>query len=188
MTAGFALSLALGIGIVAGLRSLSAPAVVAWAAHVGWISLHSSPLAFIGTKWAVGIFTVLALVELILDQLPGTPARTAAVGLSTRIVTGALSGACLAVAGGATPWLGAAAGAVGAIAGRRIRRVITRVGLVRALRVPDFASSQFRKIWSQSDSEYSWFLDFKNCDPPRGLDIQGFAQGGTEMTQPRRQR
>jgi uncharacterized membrane protein len=90
-----------------------------------------------GTTWAVGVFTVLALVELILDQLPGTPARTAAVGLSTRIVTGVLSGACLAVAGGATPWLGAVAGAIGAIAGA-FGGYHARVGLVRALRVPDF--------------------------------------------------
>ncbi len=137
MNAGFALLLALSIGIVAGLRSLSAPAVVAWAAHLGWINLHSSPLAFMGTKWAVGIFTLLALVELIVDQLPGTPARTAAVGLSARIVTGALSGACLAVAGGATPWLGAPAGAAGALAGA-FGGYHARAGLVPALRVPDF--------------------------------------------------
>ena len=70
MNAGFVLLLALGIGIVAGLRSLSAPAVVAWAALVGWINLHSSRLAFMGTKWAVGIFTVLALVELIARPTP----------------------------------------------------------------------------------------------------------------------
>ena len=137
MNAGFALLLALSMGIVAGLRSLSAPAVVAWAAHLGWINLHGSPSAFMGTTWALGIFTVLALVELILDLLPGTPPRTAAVGLSARIVTGALSGACLAVAGGATPWLGAPAGAVGAIAGA-FGGYNARAGLVRALRVPDF--------------------------------------------------
>src|SRR2546430_9161611 len=29
-------AVALGIGIVAGLRALTAPAVVAWAAHLGW--------------------------------------------------------------------------------------------------------------------------------------------------------
>src|SRR5258705_3013994 len=117
MNAGFTLLLALGIGFVAGLRSLLAPAVVAWAAHLGWINLHGSPLAFMGTKWALGIFTVLALVELILDKLPGTPSRTAAPGLIARIVTGGLSGACLGLAGGATPWLGALAGAGGGISG-----------------------------------------------------------------------
>lgn len=138
MGSGFVVFLALGIGIVAGLRSLTAPAVVAWAAHIGWINLHNSPLAFMGSVWAVTIITVLALVEFVADQLPSTPARTAAVGLSARIVTGALTGACLAIAGGATSWLGALAGVAGGIAGA-FGGYQARVGLVRALRVPDFA-------------------------------------------------
>ena len=138
MNSTFALWLAFGIGVVAGLRSLTAPAVVAWAAHLGWINLHNSPLSFMGSKWTVGIFTVLALVELVADQLPGTPARTAPVGLSARIVTGGLCGACLAVAGGATLLVGAVAGAIGGIAGA-FAGYRTRVGLVRSLRVPDVA-------------------------------------------------
>ncbi len=136
MTSTFALLLAFGIGVVAGLRSLTAPAVVAWAAHLGWINLHGSPLTFMGSTWSVGIFTVLALVELVADQLPSTPARTAAVGLSARIVTGGLCGACLAVAGGAAPLIGALAGAIGSIAGA-FGGYHARVGLVRSLRVPD---------------------------------------------------
>jgi len=138
MNSGFVLLLAFGIGIVAGLRSLTAPAVVALAAHLGWIHLAGSPLAFMGSKWTVAVFTVLALVELVADQLPGTPARTAAVGLSARIVTGALSGASLAAAGGAGLWVGALAGAIGGIVGA-FGGYQARVGLVRALRVPDFA-------------------------------------------------
>jgi len=139
MNSGFVvLLLALGIGLVAGLRSLTAPAVVAWAAHIGWINLHGSPLGFMGSVWAVGVFIVLALVELVADQLPNTPSRTAPVGLSVRIVTGALSGACLAIAGGAAPWLGALAGSCGGIGGA-FAGYQARVGLVRALRVPDFA-------------------------------------------------
>ena len=130
--------LALGIGIVAGLRSLTAPAVVAWAADIGWINLHSSSLAFMASIWTVGIFTVLALFEFVADQLPSTPPRTAAVGLSARIVTGALTGACLAVAGGAMIWLGALAGAIGGVAGA-FGGYHARVGLVRLLHVPDFA-------------------------------------------------
>jgi uncharacterized membrane protein len=138
MNTGFVLALALGIGVVAGLRSLTAPAVVAWAAHWGWINLHGSPLAFIGSGWAVGIFTVLALVELVADQLPNTPSRTAPVGLSARVVTGALCGACLAIAGGAAVWLGAAAGAIGGIAGA-FGGYQARVGLVKSLGVADYA-------------------------------------------------
>lgn len=138
MTSEFVLLLTLGIGFVAGLRSLTAPAVVAWAAHLGWINVHGSPLAFMASAWAVGIFTLLAFVELVADQLPNTPSRTASVGLSARIVTGALSGACLAVGGVATLWIGALAGAFGGIAGA-FGGYQARVGLVRALRVPDFA-------------------------------------------------
>jgi uncharacterized membrane protein len=45
--------LGVGIGIVAALRSLTAPAVVAWGAHVGWLNIHGSPLAFVGSTTAV---------------------------------------------------------------------------------------------------------------------------------------
>ena len=131
------LLLAFGIGVVAGLRSLTAPAVVAWAARLGWINLHNSPLAFMGSKWTVVILTALAVVEFIGDQLPSTPPRTGAVGLSARIVTGALTGACLAVAGSAGLWWGAIAGIVGAVAGA-FGGYCARVWLVRSLRVPDF--------------------------------------------------
>src|SRR5258708_21903700 len=116
MTSGLALLLALCIGLVAGLRSLTAPAVVAWAAHLGWINLRDSPLAFMASPWAVGVFTILALGELVADQLPSTPARTAPVGLSARIVTGALAGAGPGHARGAAPWGAGFAGAVRGLA------------------------------------------------------------------------
>jgi uncharacterized membrane protein len=138
MSSGVLVLLALGIGFVAGLRSLTAPAIVAWAAYLGWINLHGSPLAFVGTLWAVVIFTVLAVVELVADQLPNTPARTAPVGLSARVVTGALSGVCVAVAGGGALWLGAVAGAIGGVAGA-FGGYQARVGLVRSLGVADYA-------------------------------------------------
>ncbi len=138
MNSGFALLLVFGIGVVTGLRSMTAPAVVAWAARLGWISLHGSPLAFMGSAWAVGIFTLGALGEFVADQLPTTPPRTAALGLTARIVIGLLTGACLGVAGGASYWLGALIGAIGAIAGA-FGGYQARVRLVRGLHVPDAA-------------------------------------------------
>src|SRR5947209_15714853 len=42
------LLLAFLIGVVAGLRSLTAPAAVAWAAHRNWINLHNTALSFMG--------------------------------------------------------------------------------------------------------------------------------------------
>lgn len=137
MNPGFVLALAFGIGVVAGLRSLTAPAVVAWAAHLGWLKLAGSPLVFVGSKWAVAIFTLGALAEFVSDQLPNTAARTAPSGLSARIVMGLLTGACLGAAGGASPWLTAVVGAIGALAGA-FGGYHARVGLVRALGVKDF--------------------------------------------------
>lgn len=61
MNSGFALFLAFGIGVIAGLRSMTAPAIVAWAAHLGWINLSGSHLAFMRSAWAVGIFTLGAI-------------------------------------------------------------------------------------------------------------------------------
>jgi uncharacterized membrane protein len=138
MSTGFALMLAFGIGVVAGLRSLTAPAVVAWAAHLGWLDLSGSPLAFMGSVWAVVIFTLAALAEFVADLLPSTPPRTAGLGLSARILMGLLTGACLGIAGNASPWLAAALGAAGAIAGA-FGGFRARVGLVRALHARDFA-------------------------------------------------
>jgi uncharacterized membrane protein len=118
--------LALGIGIVTGLRSLTAPAVVAWSAHLNWLNLHGSPLAFIGSTTAVAILSVLAIGELIADKLPMIPKRTAPAPLMARVVTGALCGACLCAAAGksllAGTLLGGIGGVVGAFLGYGIRR------------------------------------------------------------------
>ncbi|HTR68378.1 MAG TPA: DUF4126 family protein [Terriglobales bacterium] len=138
MSPALAFSLAFGIGVVAGLRSLTAPAVVAWAAHLGWMPLQGTPMAFMGSIWAVGIFTVLALIELVTDQLPSTPSRLAAVPLTARIIMGLLTGACVGAAGGASLWLASLIGAVGAIAGA-YGGYRARVGLVKGLHTPDFA-------------------------------------------------
>jgi uncharacterized membrane protein len=93
----FVFLLALGIGIVAGLRSLLAPAVIAWAAHFDLLILHASP-----------------------------PKRTALAPLLARILLGALSGASLCAATGksllAGALLGGIGGVIGAFVGYEIRR------------------------------------------------------------------
>ncbi len=109
--------LALLIGIVAGLRALTAPAAVSWAAHLGWLSLQGTPLAFMGATVTPYIFTVLAIVELITDQLPKTPSRKVPPQFGARIVSGALCGACIgAPAGGAVIGTLGGAAARGALA------------------------------------------------------------------------
>ena len=108
--------LALLIGVIAGLRAMTAPALVSWAAHLGWLDLNGTWLAFFGSVWARGIFTLLALVELVTDQLPTTPSRTVPVQFGTRLITGGLAGAAIGADSGM--WVGGlVAGIVGAIIG-----------------------------------------------------------------------
>lgn len=124
------LGLAFAIGVVAGLRSFTAPAAVCWAAHLGWLHLDGSKLAFLGTTTAVYISSALALVELVLDKQPWIGARTKPGPLIFRLITGGLSGAALGSTLGAI--LGGVGALVGAFGGYQARRRI-----VSNLKVPD---------------------------------------------------
>jgi uncharacterized membrane protein len=108
--------LAFLIGIAAGLRSMTAPAAVSWAARLGWLHLENTWLAFLGFAATPYILSALAIGELIADKLPKTPSRKSPMGFIARIVSGALCGAAV----GATRQAligGLMAGALGAIAG-----------------------------------------------------------------------
>jgi uncharacterized membrane protein len=88
------------LGFVDGLRSLTAPAIVCWAARLGWLHFAGTKFAFIDHRSTLMVFTLLAIIELVVDKLPNTPARTAPVGLIARIVLGGASGLAATV----TPW------------------------------------------------------------------------------------
>jgi uncharacterized membrane protein len=104
------------IGAIAGLRAMTAPAVVSWAARIGWLHAEDTWLAFFGFAATPYIFSVLAVGELIADKLPNTPSRKAPPGFIARIVTGGLSGAVVGGSGGS--WiLGLICGVAGAVAG-----------------------------------------------------------------------
>ena len=108
--------LALLAGILAGSRALTAPAAVSWAARLGSLNLDGSWLAFMGYAWTPWIFTLLAVVEMVTDQLPSTPSRKVPMQFGARIVSGALSGATIGVSGGS--WIvGLIAGVIGAVIG-----------------------------------------------------------------------
>jgi uncharacterized membrane protein len=104
------------LGAVAGLRTMTAPAAVSWAARLGWLKVAGTPLAFMGLKYTPVILTALALGEYVGDKLPQTPSRKAPLPFIARIVSGSLVGATVGVASGSlVP--GLLAGAVGAVAG-----------------------------------------------------------------------
>src|SRR5262245_28406339 len=91
-------------------------AAVSWAARSGWLDLSRSPVAFLGYQWTPWIFTVLAVAELITDQLPTTASRTVPVQFGTRILMGGLCGAAIGVRGDALV-SGLIAGVAGSIIG-----------------------------------------------------------------------
>ncbi|XKM44018.1 DUF4126 domain-containing protein (plasmid) [Rhizobium ruizarguesonis] len=110
------LLLALLIGVIAGLRAMTAPAAVAWGAALGWFDVSQTPLAFTGYQWTPWIFTLLAVVELITDQLPSTPSRKVPVQFGARIVMGALAGATIGAANSLL-FGGLIVGVIGAVIG-----------------------------------------------------------------------
>jgi len=124
------------IGAVAGLRTMTAPAFVAWAARLGRLRLDGTLLAFLGLPVTAWVFTALALGELVADKLPSTPARTKPGPFVGRIVSGAMSGGAIAAGSGGSLAAGAALGAVGAVVGTLVG-YNARVRLVPALKVPD---------------------------------------------------
>ncbi len=128
---------AFAIGFVCGLRALTAPAVVAWAARRNWIDLANTPLHFMGSTAAVTVFTLLAIGELIADQLPSAPNRTDLSGLLPRILLGALCGACILAPQSQSILIGSIVGATGAVAGA-FGGFQARTRLVKNLKIPDF--------------------------------------------------
>ena len=108
--------LALLAGIVAGSRVFTSIAAVSWAARLGALNLGDSWLAFMGYAWTPWIFTLLAIVEMVGDQLPSTPSRKVPMQFGARLVGGALSGATIGAAAGS--WIiGLIAGVIGAVIG-----------------------------------------------------------------------
>jgi uncharacterized membrane protein len=110
------LLLSLCIGIVAGMRTMMAPAAISWAARLNWLNLAPTGLAFLGYAFTPWILTGLALGELVTDQLPTTPSRRVPVQFGARVLTGGLSGAAIG-AGNGQLFGGLVAGVIGAVIG-----------------------------------------------------------------------
>jgi uncharacterized membrane protein len=104
------------IGVVSGLRAMMAPTTVSWAARLGWLNVASTGLAFLSYVFTPWVLSLLALGELVTDQLPTTPSRTVPIQFGTRILTGAFSGAAIGAATG-TLVIGVVAGILGAVIG-----------------------------------------------------------------------
>jgi uncharacterized membrane protein len=133
------------IGVTCGLRSMTAPAVVSWAAYLGWIDLSKTPFAFLAHAATPYIVSLLAIAELIADKLPTTPSRKAPPGFLARIVLGTLSGCALSLGIGGSGVTGAVLGCLGAIAGT-LGGYEARTRLVRRLNLPAVVIALFEDV------------------------------------------
>jgi uncharacterized membrane protein len=104
------------IGFMAGLRSMTSLAAIAWAQKWGWL-LPRGVFAMAGSTPAQVLLSAAASGEHFVDKLPFTPSRLQTPSLIVRANTGGLSGAIMASAGGESPTRGALLGAVGAVLG-----------------------------------------------------------------------
>jgi uncharacterized membrane protein len=95
MTQVVVILLALAIGVIAGLRALTAPAVVAWGAFLGWIDVEGKWSEWVAHPITVTVLTIFLVVELVTDQLPKTPSRKTAPQFITRLIMGAFAGAVI---------------------------------------------------------------------------------------------
>jgi uncharacterized membrane protein len=116
MTQVVVIVLALLIGVIAGLRALTAPAVVAWGAYLGWIDVHGKWSEWVAHPITVTVLTIFLLVELVTDQLPKTPSRRTPPQFITRLLMGAFAGAVIGSAFFHT-FSALGAGVVGAVLG-----------------------------------------------------------------------
>ena len=120
------------IGVSAGLRSLTAPAVVSWGARLGWLKLSATPLGFLGAAATPWILTATALFELAADKSSWIPSRKSPPPFAGRIVSAVVCGVALGASGrtigdGVGTAAAAVAGAVaGTLGGYELRLRLTR--------------------------------------------------------------
>lgn len=116
MTQVLVLLLALLVGVIAGLRAMTAPAVVAWGAFLGWIDVTDKWSEWVGHPITVTVLTILLVGELITDQLPKTPSRKVPPQFAARLITGGFAGAVIGSAFFHT-FSATGAGVIGAVLG-----------------------------------------------------------------------
>jgi uncharacterized membrane protein len=116
----------LGLGAIAGLRSMVAPATLSRAVSDGRVDgLEDTPFAILGSPGVSTALRIMGIGELVVDKLPVAPSRTSPPPLLGRAASGGFVGAALfasedrrSLVGGA---LGAAAALASAYAGERLR-------------------------------------------------------------------
>ncbi len=124
------------MGTVAGMRSMTAPAVVSRIGGAAGISADKTGIDFLHSPVLPRVMAILAVGEVIADKLPFVPSRITPFPLVGRAISGAISGAALCSSKRRSPLAGAIFGAAGAIAGSYAAYALRkRIG--QTLHVPD---------------------------------------------------
>ncbi|RFZ84634.1 DUF4126 family protein [Mucilaginibacter terrenus] len=128
---------AVGLGLVAGMRTMYAPAVAShmYSRHKSRYLRHD-PLSFMQSITASKIFKVLAAGELVGDKLPTAPNRTSAPGLIGRAISGMLVGSVVYRANGKPPVVGGLIGGAAAVAST-FGCFLLRRAVVKSTKIPD---------------------------------------------------
>lgn len=108
---------AIGMGAIAGMRSMSAPALISHQLHNQPSALLAdSPLRYLQHDWVAAGLKVFAASELAGDKLPQATDRITLPSLLARAASGALVGATVFATHKNKPLQGALVGAVTAVA------------------------------------------------------------------------
>jgi uncharacterized membrane protein len=106
----------LGVGLLAGFRSASAPAVTSYIlSHNKSKRLAKSNLSFMQSDAIASGLKYIAIAEFIGDKLPFAPDRTKPIVITGRFFSGALAGAGIYKASGGNAITGALIGGTAAI-------------------------------------------------------------------------
>ena len=124
------------LGIAAGMRSMSSPAIVCGLAHTGLLPAQNRQLEIMAHPASVTTTALLAAGELIADKLPFIPARITPGPLVTRAISGALCGSAILSAKKRSVLFGALVGACAAV-GSSYVAYYTRRYLGQRTGIPD---------------------------------------------------
>ena len=107
---------ALGLGAIAGMRAVAAPALLShYLANDPAGALYNTPLRYLQRPWVATGLKFLAGAELLGDKLPVTPDRISPPQLVARLLSGAVVGATVAGANERPKVNGALLGIAGAL-------------------------------------------------------------------------
>ncbi len=128
---------AIGLGVLAGMRTASAPAIASHIlSHHHSANIEKSSLGFMQSKNVATVLKVLAIGELFVDKLPSTTNRIKPAGVIFRCLAGSLAGASIYKASGNNALHGVLLGSIAAL-GSTFGSYYLRKDTVRKLRVFD---------------------------------------------------